>query len=149
VVVLAVAGFALARAGHAGVNKQITGTPQISIDVFITGLKTEDLDLFKKGEPCAITVRNVPVQPPLTITKVSHTPKQVSFLSPDGKKALSFADPANAIASDFLVTVSDVAEETRDGYVVHGQKIKVGNSIDLEGKKYRVQGVVVDIKTGQ
>ncbi|HEY9714881.1 MAG TPA: DUF4330 family protein, partial [Chroococcales cyanobacterium] len=71
---------------------------------------------------------------------------QVAFLSPDGKKALSFNDPANAIAHDFLVTVVDEAERTADGYVIRGNKIKLGNQIELEGFKYRVQGVVADIK---
>ena len=82
----------------------------------------------------------------MTITKVEHTPKQVAFLSPDGKKAVSFADPANPIAHDFTVTVVDDSEKTDDGYVVRGNKIKVGNQIELEHFKYRVQGVVVDIR---
>jgi len=149
VIALAVIGFGLARAGHAGVNKLITGTPQVSIDVFVTGLKTKDLDIFKVGDKSSITIRNQPVDTPLTVTQVSHCPKQVSFLSPDGKKALSFADPANPIAHDFLVTVTDAAEQTKDGYVLKGQKIKIGNQIELEGFKYRVQGVVVDIRPGQ
>lgn len=139
-------GFFLAREGHAGVNKVITGTPRIAIDVYITGLKTKDLDLFKVGEPSSITIRNQPVKPPMTITKVERTPKQVAFLSPDGKKAVSFADPANPIAHDFTVTVVDDSEKTEDGYVVRGNKIKVGNQIELEHFKYRVQGVVVDIR---
>jgi hypothetical protein len=138
-------GFGLARAGKAGVDKVIEGVSPIAIDVFITGLKTRDLGLFKEGGKASITVRNVPLQPPMTITKVVHTPKQVSFLSTDGKKVLAFPDPANPIAHDFLVTVTDTAERTADGYVVHGQKIKVGNPIELEGFKYRAQGVVVDI----
>lgn len=139
-------GFFLAKAGHAGVNKVIQGTPKIAIDVYITGLKTKDLDLFKVGDKSSITIRNQPVKPPMTITKVEHTPKQVAFLAPDGKKAVSFADPANPIAHDFTVTVVDDSEQTDDGYVVRGNKIKVGNQIELEAFKYRVQGVVVDIR---
>jgi len=146
VICLALAGFFLARAGHAGVNKIIEGTAKVGIDVYITGLKTEDLNIFKVNDLASITIRNQPVQPPMTIVKVVHTPKAVSFLSPDGKKALAFADPANPIAYDFLVTVLDQAERTSDGYVVRGNKIKLGNQIELEGFKYRVQGVVVDIK---
>lgn len=140
-------GFGLAKAGHAGVNQVITGTPDVEIDVYITGLKTKDLNLFKVGDSSAITIRNQPVKPPMTITKVEHTPKQVAFLSPDGKKAVSFDDPANPIAHDFTVTVKDKAEETDDGYVIRGNKIKVGNQIELEWKKYRVQGVVVDVRS--
>lgn len=139
-------GFFMAEKGYAGVNKVIQGTPKIAVDVYITGLKTKDLDLFKVGEKSSITIRNQPVKPPMTITKVEHTPKQVAFLAPDGKKAVSFADPANPIAHDFTVTVVDDSEQTEDGYVVRGNKIKVGNQIELEAFKYRVQGVVVDIR---
>jgi Domain of unknown function (DUF4330) len=146
VLLLCAMGFLLARAGHAGVDKVIEGTGKIGIDVFITGLKTKDIDLFKVGDKSAVTIRNQPVQPPMTIAKVEHNQKLVSFLSVDGKKALALPDPANPIAYDFLVTVVDEADRTADGYVVHGNKIKLGNQIELEGFKYRVQGVVVDIK---
>ncbi len=114
--------------------------------MYISGLKTQDLSIFKVGDRAAITIRNQPVQPPMTISKVEHNPKQAAFLSPDGKKVLSFADPANPLSHDFLVTVVDEAECTKDGYVIRGNKIKLGNPIELEGFKYRVQGIVVDIK---
>jgi hypothetical protein len=146
-IILSVIGFGLARAGKAGVNKVIEGVAPIAIDIYITGLKTRDLDLFKLGDYAAITVRNVPLQPPMKIVKASHAPKQVSFLSPDGKKVLAFPDPANPMANDFLVTVADQGERTKDGFVVRGQKIKVGNPIELEGFKYRAQGVVVDLRS--
>jgi hypothetical protein len=41
--------------------------------------------------------------------------------------------------------VQDEADATDDGYVIRGNKIKLGNQIELEAFKYRVQGVVVDI----
>lgn len=146
IICLCVTGFGLARAGHAGVDKMIEGTSKIGIDVYIAGLKTEDCNIFKVGDLSAITIRNQPVQPPMTISKVEHNPKQAAFLSPDGKKVLSFPDPTSPISHDFLVTVVDQADCTKDGYVVRGNKIKLGNLIELEGFKYRVQGVVVDIK---
>lgn len=146
IALVAVLGFGLARAGHAGVDKVIQGTQKVHIDVFITGLKTRDLDLFKVGDKSSITIRNQPVQPPMTIAKVDHWQRQVTFLSLDGKKVLSFPDPANAIAHDFLITVEDTADRTEDGFVIRGNKIKLGNQIELEGFKYRVAGVVADIK---
>jgi hypothetical protein len=145
VVAMCVIGFLLARAGHAGVNQTIHGNAKLNIDIYFSGVKTLDQDLFKVGEPASLTVRNVPLQPPMTIVAVKHQAKQVSFLTPDGKKAVSFADPASPLANDFEVTVTDSAEITNDGYVVRGQKVKVGNTVELEGFKYRVQGVVTDI----
>ncbi|PWT96678.1 MAG: hypothetical protein C5B53_09220 [Candidatus Melainabacteria bacterium] len=146
VLALSVLGFWLAHAGHAGVDKIIEGRNKVGIDVYIAGLKTEDLDIFKVGDKSSITIRNQPVQPPMTISKVEHSPKQTAFLTPDGKKVVCFDDPTCPISHDYLVTVVDEAERTADGYVVRGNKIKLGNQIELEGFKYRVQGLVVDIK---
>jgi hypothetical protein len=146
VILLSIAGFGLARAGYAGVDKVIQGKARIAIDVYLVGFKTIDSDIFKVGEKTSVTVRNQPIYPAMDIVAVKHWQKQVSFLAPDGKKAIAFADPAQPLAHDFLITVSDEAEVTADGYVVRGNKIKVGNLIDLESFKYRVQGVVVDIR---
>lgn len=146
VILLSACGFGLARAGHAGVDKVIQGTARVAIGVYMVGVKTEDSELFKPGEKSSITIRNQPVHPPMTIKEVKHWQKMASFLSPDGKKALSFPDPAQPLAHDFLVTLEDDAEITADGYVIRGNKIKIGNQVELESFKYRVQGVVVDIR---
>ncbi len=139
-------GFMLTRAGHAGVNKILQGQKVVNMDVYFIGLKTADTSLFKVGEKTALTIRNQPVYPPMTITKVKQWPRQIAFPAPSGKKLVTFTDPTQPLARDFLVTISDQAEVTRDGYVLHGNKIKVGNMVELEGFKYRMQGVVVDIQ---
>ena len=143
---LCAGAFLLARAGHAGVDQAIHGTQKIDIDIYFVGVKTRDLDLFEVGKPAALTIRNQPVYPPMTIVSARHQPKQVAFLTPDGKKAVSFPDPSSPLANDFEVVVSDKAEVTNDGYVVRGNKLKVGNQVELEGFKYRIQGVVADIQ---
>lgn len=149
IILLAGIGFGMAKAGHAGVDKVVQGVQKVDIDVSITGLKTKDVNIFKEGDPCAITIRNHPIESPMKIVHAQHTQKQVAFLSPDGKKVIAFPDPANPIATDFLVTVRDEADRTADGFVIRGQKIKLGNQIELEGFKYRVQGVVADIKPAE
>lgn len=143
---LAIAGFGLAKAGHAGVDQVIEGKHKVAIDVYLIGLKTLDTDLFKVGDETSITIRNQPVEPPMKILKVDHWQHKASFLAPDAKSALAFPDPAVPLAHDYIVTITDVAEQTKDGYVIRGNKIKVGNQVELEGFKYRTQGVVVDIK---
>ena len=145
VICAAAAGLLMARAGHAGVDQAILGPAKVNIEVYLVGLKTKDPELFKTGEKTALTIRNQPVEPPMTISKVEHWPKRVVFPSPDGKKALTFDDPTNPLAHDYLVTITDDAERTKDGYVVRGQKIKIGNQVELESFNYRVQGVVVSI----
>jgi hypothetical protein len=144
-VVLSACGFLLAKAQQAGVNKAIRGNHPIDIVIYMVGVKTKDTDLFKVGDTASLTIRNVPVQPPMKIKAVTHNAKEVAFLSPDGKSAISFPDPVNPIAHDFVVTVTDNADVTDDGYVVSGNKLKIGNSVELESFKYRIPGVVVDV----
>ncbi len=74
-------GFLTARSGHAGVNKVIEGHPKVAIEVYISGMKTRDTDIFKVGDKSAITIRNQPIDPPLIITAVKSTPKETSFLT--------------------------------------------------------------------
>jgi hypothetical protein len=143
--VLALLGFGMAKAGHAGVNQVIKGQGKVNIQIYFVGLKTADLNLFKVGEKSSFTIRNQPVYPPMTIVKAERWPRQIAFMSPDCKKALAFPDPTQPLAHDFVVTIQADADITNDGYVISGNKIKIGNQVELESFKYRVQGVVVDI----
>ena len=79
-------GYLTARTGHAGVNKIIEGSPKVAIEVYISGMKTRDINIFKVGDKSAITIRNQPIDPPLIITAVKSNPKEATFLSRDGKK---------------------------------------------------------------
>lgn len=145
-IALSLAGFFMSKAHCAGVDQAITGKARVSIVIYFAGLKARDPDsLFKKGDRTALTIRNQPVEPPMEITAVSHYPKRTSFLMPDGKSVKAFDDPATPLAHDFEVSISDEADRTKDGFVVRGQKIKIGNQVELESFNYRVQGVVVAI----
>lgn len=139
-------GFGLAKAGLAGTDKIITKGPgKVAISIYFSGVKTLNTDLFEVGSGTNVTIRNRPVTPAMTITKVDHWQHKASFLSSDGKSAIAFADPSIPIAHDYVVTVTDQAEGTDDGYVIRGNKVKIGNQVDLEGMNYRLTGVVVDI----
>lgn len=150
-VILLVSGttYVLAQKGYAGVDKVITGRPKINMQVFLSGFKTTNPDIFKVNDTCFLTIRNNPVDQPMTIVNVIHTPKQISFLAPDGKKAVAFPDPSQPLAHDYVITVSDEAERTKDGYVLKGNKIKIGSTIEMESFSYRVQGVLVGISEQQ
>ena len=55
-------------------------------------------------------------------------------------------DPSQANVYDLVVTLSDTAKITKDGAVVGGNKIKMGLPITLEGKDYKFNGTVSDLK---
>lgn len=146
VLLISAGGFAMAQTGHAGVDKVIESKGKVSITVYFAGLKTRDPNLFKVGEQTALTIRNQPVEGTLTIENVKECKKQISFLTQDGT-VKSFDDPSQPLAHDYEITISSADTlGTADGYVVKGQKIKIGNPIELEAKTYRVQGTVVDIR---
>lgn len=146
VLLIAGAGFFMAKAGYAGVDKVITGKAVVNIKIYFAGLKTEDPKMFKEGDQTALTIRNQPIEGAMTITDVKENPKQASFATSDGK-VFTAPDPSQPLAHDFTVTISSEAERTNDGFVVKGgQKVKVGNQVELESFSYRVQGVVVSIK---
>ncbi|MBY0551790.1 MAG: DUF4330 domain-containing protein [Candidatus Obscuribacterales bacterium] len=149
ILLVSTAGYCLAQKGFAGVDKVITGKTKVNMQVFLSGFKTVNADIFKEGDPTFLTIRNNPVEGAMTITAVKHWPKQVSFLSPDGKKAVAFPDPTQPLAHDYVVTITEEAEGTKDGYVIKGNKIKVGNTVELESMTYRVQGVVVGLTAQQ
>lgn len=147
--ILCIGSFFLAKAGHAGVDQAILGPARVNIVVYLAGMKTKNPDVFKKGERTALTIRNQPVEPPMEITAVKYTRKQASFAVASGNsfKVIAADDPSQPLAYDYEITISDQAERTKDGYVVRGQKIKVGNQVELESFNYRVQGVVVEISS--
>jgi hypothetical protein len=145
-VIVCLIGFLLAQKGYAGVNRVLKGQTVVSIDLFLPNVRSTDHELFTVGDKTALTVRNQPVYPPFTITAVKKTPRLIGFPAPGGKSLSSFVDPSQPYSNDYLVTVCDQAEITNDGYVIHGNKIKIGNQIEIEGFKYRVIGTVLDLR---
>ena len=55
-------------------------------------------------------------------------------------------DVSQANMYDITVTLKDTAKITKDGAVVGGNKIKMGLPITLEGKDYKFNGTVSDLK---
>ena len=62
------------------------------------------------------------------------------------KKFLIVEDVSQANMYDITVTLTDTAKITKDGAVVGGNKIKMGLPITLEGKDYKFNGTVSDLK---
>ena len=145
-ILMSLLGFILARNSMAGVDKVVEGRPNVKISVLIVGLKSLDSNIFKVGDNTNLTIRNQPVEPALQIVDVKSMPRKVTFLAKDNITPIAIPDVANPYARDYLITLSQKAEMTKDGFVICGNKLKIGNQVDLEDFKYRVQGVVVDIK---
>ena len=142
-ILLSTTGFLLAKAEKSSLNKVITGKEKIAINVYVSDVPIGSNKLFKEGNNIFITIRNKPYAK-LEIIKVEERPKlALSFDRTGTYKPIP--DPTKPDFTDYIITVSDIALKTTDGYVVGGNKIKIGNLLELEGFNFRLNGKIVDI----
>lgn len=144
-------GFVTYKNFRQTASKQIEATSQISFDVFIRGITyTGDGTLIKPGEKTFISIRNVPYSDLEIVNVKMERKKTVLPLLMPSKKAqknvLVVDDVSQVHLYDILVTLTDTAKITKDGAVVGGNKIKIGLPITLEGKNYKFNGTVSDLK---
>jgi len=142
-----ITGYILARAEKTSLNKVIEGKEKIGIEVYIPDVHQSDpkyaKELFKTGDKSAITIRNRPYTQ-LEIIKTET--KQKTALLPNLSGSFKVIDdPTKNHIKDYYVTLADTALKTKDGFVIGGNKIKIGNPVELEGFNYRLNGKVIDI----
>jgi len=146
-IIFSISGYLFAKAEKTGLNKVIEGKEKIAIELLVpdvnTGSSDSNNDIFKTGDKSAITIRNRPYTK-LEIIKSESKPKLLiipdfhgSFKTPN--------DPTRTNIKDYTVTLTDEALKTQDGYVIGGNKIKIGNQIELEGFNYRLTGKVINL----
>ena len=143
-ILFSITGYLLAKAEKTQLNKIIEGRGNIAIEVLIPDVLSENMNLFITGENSAITIRNRPYTK-LKIIKVNSNPKQVIIPVISGSSYKTIPDPTKANVKDYTVTLTDEALITNDGYVIGGNKIKIGNPVELEGFNYRLNGKVINI----
>jgi hypothetical protein len=141
-------GLILVKSGKFATSAHtIKKQAMIEFDVAIRGLKlSSDEQLFKVGDKTFITIRNVPYTS-LDIVKSAMAPWQTVIPDPKNpSRAIAVKDPAETNTYNYTVTLRDKALITDDGAVIGGNKIKTGLLVTLEGFKYRVNGVVTDVR---
>lgn len=122
----------------------IKGEGDIHYTVYIRNLKTLDPELFAPGKKLSITIRNQP-RGEVPIVEVKRNPRRASYMLADGTLK-TMEDPADPYGYDYLVTLKDHALFTQDGYVTEGIKVKIGLNIEVEGRNYRVPGMIVNVQ---
>lgn len=128
-------------------DKQIEATSQISFQVFLRGVTVTGEEFpIKTGEKTFITIRNVPYTE-LEVNGVAYSPRQTAVASNKSEKQyILVQDPAQPAIYDAVVSVNDTAKITKDGAVVGGNKIKMGLPVTLEGKDYKFNGTISDVR---
>ena len=127
-------------------DKQIEATSPITFQVFLRGVTITREDFpIKSNEKTFITIRNVPYTE-LGVVNVSSQPRRTFSPNSKNKEIVLVADPAQPSIFDAIITIKDTAKITKDGAVVGGNKIKMGLPVTLEGKKYKFNGTISDVR---
>ncbi len=143
-ILFSVTGYLLARAEKTQLNKIIEGKGNIAIEILVSDVFSPNTELFTVGDKSAITIRNRPYTK-LKIIKSESSPKRIVIPSLSGSLHKTIPDPTRDHVKDYIVTLTDEALVTNDGYVIGGNKIKIGNPIELEGFNYRLNGKVINL----
>jgi len=145
-IILGLGGFLLVKFGkHQTANNVIEQRSPIEFDATFTAQPiTAKESLFKVGDSAFITIRNVPYTE-LKITNFNISPWKTAVYDTT-KNVFAIKDPARDNIYNLNVTLKDDALITKDGAVIGGNKIKIGLPITIEGFKYRLSGIVSDVR---
>ena len=146
VVVALFVGVYTAKHFRQTADKQIEATSPITFQVFLRGVTITGEEFpIKSNEKTFITIRNVPYTE-LEVVNVSSQPRRTFSPNSKNKEIVLVADPAQPSIFDAIITIKDTAKITKDGAVVGGNKIKMGLPVTLEGKKYKFNGTISDVR---
>lgn len=120
-----------------GVAQLGVTTKPVEVDVVIRSVGLQSAErILKAGEKTSIVIRNQP-HGDATIKTIRELPRSTIVPQPNGGvKVLPDPRPEANLSKDFLVTIEGTAQITKDGPVLGGNKIKIGNKIELEGFSY-------------
>ena len=128
-------------------DKQIEATSKIVFKVYMRGVTFSGENIpIKKGEKTFISIRNVPYSD-LDIVDVKADRRKIVLPTLNSKKVVIVVeDVSQPDLYDVVVTLTDTAKITKDGAVVGGNKIKMGLPVTLEGKNYKFNGTISDVR---
>ena len=128
-------------------DKQIEATSEIAFHVFLRGVTVTGEEFpIKAGEKTFLTIRNVPYTE-LDVRGVAYTPRLTAVSSTKSDKPyMLINDPSQPAVYDAIISITDTAKITKDGAVVGGNKIKMGLPVTLEGKDYKFNGTISDVR---
>lgn len=146
VILALIVGFFTYKNFRQTASKQIEATSKITFQVFVRGVTlTGNENPMRANDKTFISIRNVPYTD-LDIVDVKADRKKIVLPILNSKKVMVVEDVSQANMYDITVTLKDTAKITKDGAVVGGNKIKMGLPITLEGKDYKFNGTVSDLK---
>jgi Domain of unknown function (DUF4330) len=150
VFILSGAGYVSSKLKLGGVSKSIQGSESIILDLWLDEVPSTTGELFKNSDYTNLLVRNRP-HGKLQIVNSRCVPlstdryyiRRVSIPT-EQAKGEAFEEP---FLWQCRLTLRDPhALSTANGYLSQGNQLKIGSRIALEGKIYRVDGYIVNVK---
>ena len=122
-------------------------TKPVQIDVIALGLKGRNLqELFKAGDKVNMIIRNQPYGQ-VDIKSVQTLTRTVAVPQPNGSvKALPDPREEESFSRNMMFTLEGKGQITKDGPVLGNLKIKIGNTVELEGLTYNFNASVIDVR---
>jgi hypothetical protein len=135
--------------GTSGSVAQVGGvtTKPVQIDVIALGLKGRDFQsLFKVGDKVNIIIRNQPYGQ-IDIKNVKILTRTLAVPQPNGTvKALPDPREEESFSRNMMFTLEGKGQITKDGPVLGNIKIKIGNTVELEGFNYNFNASIIDVR---
>ena len=128
-----------------------TKVKPIEVDILVRGLSVGNFEglqqEFAAEKTANIVIRNQPAGK-VEIKSTQLLPRTTPVPQPDGTvKALPDPRPEVAMIKDVILTLGGKAQITGNGAVLDNtKKVKIGMSIQLEGKNYDFNGSVISVR---
>ncbi len=122
-------------------------TKPVEVDVMALGLRGRNPDeRIKAGEKTNLIIRNQPYGQ-VDIQSVEVLPRLIPVAQPNGTvKALPDPIADSLYSKNLLMTLVGKGQITDSGPVLGNLKIKVGTTVELEGKDYNFNATVIEIR---
>jgi hypothetical protein len=147
VIALAIVGIFFFPGTSGSVAQVGVTTKPIEMDVIALGLKGRNPEsLFKVGDKTNLIIRNQPYGQ-VDIKAVEFLPRTVPVTQPDGTvKALPDPTADSIFSNNILLTLEGRGQLTDSGPVLGNSKVKIGGTVELEGKTYNFNTSIIDIR---
>ncbi|MFP4296988.1 MAG: DUF4330 domain-containing protein [Spirulinaceae cyanobacterium] len=151
-IILAVIFGTFVFPGPTGSVAQVGSTQPVEVTAIVRGLSVRDPDgliqTMQDAGKTKVIIRNQP-HGEVELSKIEPVERMVIVPQPDGSvKALP--DPRTAeesFSTDMMISFRDRAQITDDGFVIGGQKVKIGTVLEFEGETYNFKGSAIEVNT--
>lgn len=137
--------------GPTGSVAQIANNQPVEVDLLARGLGVKDLESlfqeFQEKPQTNIVIRSQPAGQ-AEIKSAQELQRTVGVPQPDGSiKALPDPRPEIVMIRDLVITLVGQGQVTSDGIILGKQKVKIGTSIELDGRSYNFNGTVIGVRS--